>query len=122
MILALLFALIGTTGTGMALLAVEEGEGPLAGIITAEAAGGVELGVTRAELVRSDDDDDDDRGRYVEHEDGDDEEVIEAFHSAFVYFTLTLVALHIFGVIASSFAHGENLVRAMITGRKPRMD
>ena len=39
-------------------------------------------------------------------------------HEAASNFTLTLIVLHILGVIASSFFHKENLVKAMITGEK----
>lgn len=45
-------------------------------------------------------------------------EVLETVHSAFTCLTLALVALHILGVVASSFAHRANLVRAMFTGKK----
>jgi cytochrome b len=32
--------------------------------------------------------------------------------------TLALVIVHVLGVIAASYIHSENLVAAMITGRK----
>jgi cytochrome b len=90
MVLALLLSLSGTVGTGMALLAVEEGEGPLAGIV-ATADGGA-------------------------HEAG--EELLEEAHELLANGTLALVLVHVLGVLVSGFAHRENLVRAMITGRK----
>ncbi|MBC7280697.1 cytochrome b/b6 domain-containing protein [Hoeflea sp.] len=45
-------------------------------------------------------------------------EWVEELHEATAYAALGLIALHLGGVIVSSFEHGENLVRAMITGRK----
>lgn len=47
-------------------------------------------------------------------------EWVEEIHEATASFTLVLVALHIIGVIYSSLAHRENLVRSMITGFKRR--
>ncbi len=44
--------------------------------------------------------------------------VLEDIHEVAVNFTLFLVFLHIGGVIFSSFMQKENLVKAMLTGRK----
>jgi cytochrome b len=43
---------------------------------------------------------------------------VEDLHVGLVYTTIGLIILHVAGVIFSSLEHGENLVKAMITGRK----
>ncbi len=86
MIVVLLASLVLTTCFGMALYAVDEQAGPLAGWLGT-------LGESW-------------------------EDAFKEVHEFFANFTLFLVVVHVAGVIVESLLHGENLVRAMFTGRK----
>ncbi|MGE3146945.1 MAG: cytochrome b/b6 domain-containing protein, partial [Pseudorhodoplanes sp.] len=43
---------------------------------------------------------------------------VEEVHKTLANFTMGLVVVHVLGVLVTSFEHRENLVKAMITGRK----
>jgi cytochrome b len=98
MILALLFMVAVTAITGMVNLAAERGEGPLAGFV--------------AKLEQSSPTGE--RDEAERHQ----ETFLKEVHETAANITLVLVVLHLAGVGWASFAHRENLVRAMITGRK----
>ncbi|MBX3596258.1 MAG: cytochrome b/b6 domain-containing protein [Rhizobiaceae bacterium] len=46
-------------------------------------------------------------------------EWVEEVHEVLANSLLVLIALHVAGVILASHRHGENLVRAMVNGKKP---
>ena len=46
-------------------------------------------------------------------------ETVDAIHQVLAWTLLVLIGLHVFGVIFTSLRHRENLVRAMLDGRKP---
>ena len=103
MVLALLVMLAATVGTGLLVYAADKHAGPLAPFY---AAGSGPAGATNAGSDRT--------GR------NGDESALREVHELLANLTLGLVALHIAGVILASIVHRENLVTAMITGRKRR--
>lgn len=105
MTVALLIALMLTALSGMATLAVEEGKGPLAGIVTAQNLPGWAI-----------------EDAWGGHDEEDSSEVFEELHELAANATVLLIFMHIAGVAWASRAHSENLVRAMITGRKRAAD
>lgn len=112
MVIALLISLACTTLTGMQLYAVEENAGPFA-----------DVQIEKLSPIATAVADEEEYGEYGEHGEGHgegDEELWEELHEFFANFTLFLVLLHIAGVMVSSFAHAENLPRAMVTGRKEK--
>ncbi|MEZ5573856.1 MAG: cytochrome b/b6 domain-containing protein [Halioglobus sp.] len=116
MVIALLLAITGTTISGLMLYAIEEGEGPLAGwVAEAPASSAAPLLVAKAYA----DDDRDKRPGVNKRKQKASEEFWEETHEILANLTLLLVGLHIAGVLFSSYAHRENLVKSMFTGRKP---
>ncbi len=106
MVMALLLGLALTVGTGLQLYAVEENAGPLAGVTASAPA-----------LMTSAVADEESYGEQAERRGGGERFWGEA-HEVLANLMLVLVILHIGGVVLASVAHRENLVLAMITGRK----
>ena len=99
MVILLLISLFLVTISGLKVYAIEEGKGPLAdssdiSIISKVYANG------------------------HEEEEDEKEEFWEEIHEITTNITLVLIALHILGVIVASKLHKENLIKAMITGKK----
>ncbi|MCW2309067.1 cytochrome b/b6 domain-containing protein [Rhodobium gokarnense] len=112
MTVALLLCLAVTAVSGMGRLAAEEGRGPLAGIVAAAPEG-------QGLRVHGEREDHEEYGEGREHGEGDEEEGFWAeTHEIAANLTLALILLHIAGVFFASYAHRENLARAMVTGAK----
>jgi cytochrome b len=101
MVLALLACIAGTVGTGLVAYG-EQGRGPLAGM--------------RSSTIATINAEPDEGGQPPRS--GHEESVVAGLHALLANVTLTLVLLHLLGVVVASLAHRENLVGAMITGEK----
>lgn len=106
MVIALLLCLSMTAFTGMKLYAVEDNKGPFS---IAEQSRSKHTNKVASVIQNKD-------AKYIGNE--KDEKVWEQLHEFFANLTLLLVFLHIGGIIASSIIDKENLVKAMLTGKK----
>jgi cytochrome b len=117
MVLALLLSLSATTYTGLALYAVEKNAGPLAGIVASNNKYFSKTSIVSTAYADENADEDKNEQENFKVSEAD-EEFWEGLHEFFVNFTLLLIALHIGGVLLSSYVDKENLIKAMLTGRK----
>ena len=103
MVITLLVCLAATVATGLVAYG-EGGKGPLAVVMTNANANGNEA-----------------EHRALAKAGGEQSEsTIGELHGLFANITVALVVAHIFGVAVASVVHKENLVLAMIAGRKRR--
>jgi cytochrome b len=127
MVIALLVALTGTVASGVKLyteqgytLTAFIGESPLAEVDTEHSQPssnmlvGDENKLDKTEDTSEESEYDDDR------QENDSGVSWKEVHELFVNITFLLVIVHIFGVFISSRREGENLAKAMITGKKNR--
>jgi len=116
MIAILLLSLLCLTLTGLKAYGVK-GHGPLAkyeiSFASKAFADNDEEGESEDHNGRSR------RGKeFTASEDDGKDEFWEEVHETIAYFTLFLAAIHVGGALLSSMVHKENLIKAMITGRK----
>lgn len=115
MILALLAALAGTVVSGLMVHAADEQAGPLGGWY-ADGQPPLPL-LARARADAGDEE------AHAEHGEGHAEaDRLEELHEFFANLILFLVGLHVAGVAFTSRRERQNLVRAMVTGRKRAPD
>jgi cytochrome b len=104
MVIALLVCVAATVTAGLTTYG-EQGKGPLAVVMVTDAtANGNEAG----------------HGALAERRGEGTESAVGGLHGLIANITVALVVAHIFGVVVASVVHKENLVLAMITGRKRR--
>jgi len=114
MVVVLLATLFVVTLSGLKVYAIEEGKGPFA----AETLQFAPIATAHAE---DEDEDDEDENRPGHKEANEaDEEFWEEIHEASTNLMLLLIGLHVLGIVLTSRADKENLVKAMLTGNKQR--
>ena len=113
MIVILLLSLLALTLTGLKAYGIK-GHGPLAKH---------EISFMTNAFADSDDKEDHDEHnshdrRSKKHHRTEKDEFWEEVHETIAHFTLFLISIHVLGVLVSSLVHRENLIKAMVTGRK----
>jgi cytochrome b len=111
MIFLLLVSLAATVASGLILYAYDSHAGPLAAFVGVSETPG-DAASEGAEEARA--------GQAASAEAR--EETWEEVHEVLANVTLALVVLHILGVLLASLVHRENLVAAMVTGKKRPQD
>ncbi len=110
MVLALLACLTGTVATGLVAYG-ELGHGPLAGMVATRPPAAPPNGHNAGSPEGA---------GSPESAGGEAESLAAELHGTLANVTLGLIVLHLLGVAGASLAHRENLVAAMIHGRKRR--
>jgi cytochrome b len=113
MIALLLLTLSATVVSGLVVYAAEEDAGPLAGLFATPATP-----PAMQPAPGSDVEDEEEGLERINGAESDVDDAAKEVHEFFINLSLLLVILHIGAVIFASFAHRENLVRAMVTGFK----
>lgn len=122
MVIALLLSLCVTVYSGLALYAVENNAGPFAKLYGSRAQTSASISLIQTAMAEENEADEGKEKNEANNKTGEvneqDKEFWEGLHEFFANFTLLLVALHVGGVVLSSYVDKENLVKAMITGKK----
>lgn len=117
-IVALLVLLAATTVSGMANLAWQQGTGPLSPFI----GRGTPAGVALLAPALADDDDAEDEGAARRDDRRGKKGPFHEIHELLANLTLAMVLVHVAGVIVVTLATGENLIGAMISGKKRALE
>lgn len=110
MTLFLMVSLLGNVSTGMVLYALEDHAGPLAFLVDEEPTEATDENMNSMadQLVDAD----------MHHNEDSAKERVEEIHEFLANITLFLMIMHVAGVLLGSHRHRENLIKAMITGKK----
>ena len=116
MVILLFAGLLATVWSGMELHAIENDAGPLATItqpMSSEPTPSWSSPIAIVPTARAVDDE-----RHEGKFGSESEDLWEDIHELMANLVMTLVVLHIIGVVLASVVHRENLVRSMLTGSK----